>query len=404
MTDFDVLRQMLAAVGRIQFKIDLVKELRSLYKHDPNPARWLSRLDGDDMLLGCEDCVYDFREKRFREGRPEDMVSMSTGHTRADLEANDGLTEEIMEAIGNMHQPDELSYMINTLATSVVGDRPNDVFHIWSGTGANGKGLTKNLVATTFGEYYYEPSAGLFATRSVSGSVLSSELAKLKGRRVVIASEAESGDKLRAGLLKQCSGHDLIQARDLYKTADEFRCVANIILCFNEIPGVDDSSGGIERRLRLLRFRNKFMENPTALGHRRIDTTLQAKFCSKKYGAAFLAYLIRTFNEYGFAFETPASVRNDAKSYVRDNNLLEEFMKTFFEAAPEGNFIPLKEVWNILREERCYFEQLQIKHSQQLSQKLRNMGYEMDRKFKGMVLLNLRERKKTDDDDTSDDE
>jgi hypothetical protein len=94
--DVDVLHRMLAVVGRIQFKI----ELRSLYKHDPNPARWLSRLDGDDMLLGCEDCVYDFREKRFREGRPEDMVvSMSTGHTRADLEANEGLTEEVMRPL-----------------------------------------------------------------------------------------------------------------------------------------------------------------------------------------------------------------------------------------------------------------------------------------------------------------
>jgi phage/plasmid-associated DNA primase len=335
------------------------------------------------------------------------MVSMSTGHTRADLEANEGLTEEVMEALGNMHQPNELRYMINTLATSIVGDRPNDVFHIWCGTGANGEGLTKNLVATSFGEYYYEPSTGLFATRSVSGSVLSSELAKLKGRRVVIASEAEPGNKLRSGLLKQCSGHDPIQARDLYKPADEFRCVANIIVYFNEIPGVDDSSRGIERRLRLLRFKNKFMETPTMEFHRPIDTTMQAKFCSKMHGAAFLAYLIRTFNEHGFAFETPTSVISDAKSYVGDNNILGEFMKTYFKVASEGNFFSLKEVWNVLRVERSYFEQLQIKHSQQLSQKLINMGYDMDRKMKGMVLLNLREKKNAPrfhDDDTGDDE
>jgi hypothetical protein len=97
--------------------------------------------------------------------------------------------------------------MVNTLATSVVGDHLNDVFHIWSGTGANGKGLTNNLVATSFGEYYYEPSACLFASQSISGLVPSSELAKLKGKRVVIASEAEPGDKHRYGVLKQCSGH-----------------------------------------------------------------------------------------------------------------------------------------------------------------------------------------------------
>jgi phage/plasmid-associated DNA primase len=118
-------------------------------------------------------------------------------------------------------------------------------------------------------------------------------------------------------------------------------------LCFNEIPGVDDSSGGIERRLRLLRFKNKFMETPTMEFHRPIDTTVQAKFCSKMYGAAFLAYLIRTFNEHGFAFETPTSVRDDAKNYVGDDNILGEFMETYFEVASDGNFVSLKEVWNV---------------------------------------------------------
>jgi hypothetical protein len=53
--------------------------------------------------------------------------------------------------------------------------------------------------------------------------------------------------------------------------------------------------------------------------------------------------------------------------------------------------------------ERSYVEQIQIKFSLQLRQKLRNMSYDMDRKRAGMVLLHLRDKKNTpsshDDDD-----
>jgi phage/plasmid-associated DNA primase len=93
-----------------------------------------------------------------------------------------------------------------------------------------------------------------------------------------MSSEGESGDKLRAGLLKNVTGHDLIQARDLYKTATEFRSRANFIFLFNEIPGVDDNNGGIERRLALINFLFKFVEAPSKPNEKRIDNNLQKKF------------------------------------------------------------------------------------------------------------------------------
>eukprot|EP00873_Tetraselmis_striata_P020412 jgi/Tetstr1/440676/TSEL_028985.t1 len=288
----------------------------------------------------------------------------------------------------SMHESEEvLWYVINTLATSVVGNRPNDRFQIWSGTGANGKGLTKNLVASAFGEYYYEPSAGLFAIRSISGNVLSSELAKLKGRRICIASEAEPGDKLRAGLLKQCTGHDLIQARDLYKSASEFRCRANIILCFNGIPGVDDSSGGIERRLDLIRHPYKFVDNPSLPHEKKVDRSLQNKFSAKEYVAAFLGSLSNIYNEYGFDFPTPDSVKQEAKDDLGENALIGQFLQEYFEETSEySDYVKLSDIWGQLRPARDYSEQMDLMQSQQLSQKLRNKGLVIS-KAKGVTVL-----------------
>jgi phage/plasmid-associated DNA primase len=194
---------LLKSIAKLSFKKQLVEQLAISYRV-VSPKQWLNQLDGNDYLMGFEDCVYNFHERCFREGRPEDMISMTTGHKQSDVETHmDGseICDDIIHAVESMHEFEEvLWYVLKDIATSVVGNRPNDRFHIWSGSGGNGKGLTKNLVASAFGDYYYEPYAWLFASRSVSGSVLSSELAKLKGKRICVASEAEPGDKLRAEL------------------------------------------------------------------------------------------------------------------------------------------------------------------------------------------------------------
>eukprot|EP00873_Tetraselmis_striata_P027955 jgi/Tetstr1/448219/TSEL_035507.t1 len=381
-------------IAKFPFKKNLVDQLSSSYKV-ADPKAWLNRLDGNNLLLGLEDCVYDFHDRCFRDGLPEDMISMSTGHSRSDIEkhvtGSDAIVE-INDALEAMHESKEvLWYVLHSLATSVVGNRPNDRFQIWSGTGANGKGLTKNLVASAFGEYYYEPSAGLFATRSVSGSVLSSELAKLKGKRICIASEAEPGDKLRSGLLKQCTGHDLIQARDLYKSASEFRCLANIVLCFNEIPGVDDSSGGIERRLDLIRHPYKFVDTPSLPHERPVDRSLQHKFSSKEFGASFLGSLINIYNEHGFDFPIPESVIQEAKDFLGENDLIGQFLQEFYEETSEySDYVKLNDIWTQFRHCRDFSDQMDIRQSQQLSQKLRNKGFTLSRTRDGVVLRNFK--------------
>ena len=377
--DIKLVDRMLLNIANVKFQNDLVTKFADLYK--VNPSDWLSKLDANDMLLCLDDCVYDVANREFREGLPSDMVSMSTGHKRKAVEeAMNGHTEKhvlIQSTFDEIHQSKEVrDYVLNNIATSIVGIRERDRFQIWTGTGANGKGLTKNLAGSAFGEYYYEPASTLFADRSVTGSCLSSELAKLKGKRLCISSEAEPGDKLRAGLLKQCTGHDLIQARDIYKSASEFRCQANIVFCFNEVPGVDDSSGGIARRLDMIHYPFKFEDNPKLAHEKKKDESLHEKFKSKEYGACFLGMMIKRFNEVGSNFETPEKVKVAAKEYIGENDVLGQFMKERFEQTSEyGDKVKLSQVWSILKKDRDYFDQLGLKQSRDLCQKLRNKGY-----------------------------
>jgi hypothetical protein len=68
-----------ALLQTISFKVSIEKELRSIFDV-LDPQLWFEKLDEVTYVIAFEDGVYDFREKRFRDGKPEDFVNMSCGH------------------------------------------------------------------------------------------------------------------------------------------------------------------------------------------------------------------------------------------------------------------------------------------------------------------------------------
>jgi hypothetical protein len=140
------------------------------------------------------------------------MVTMRVEFTQKQVEeCNITVQAKIVAALKGMYDPEVFKYRVNALATFVHGDRPNDKFMIWTRPGANGKGLTKTICAKAFGGYFYEPGQVVFANRAVSGSCISNELAKLKGKIICMTYECETvNNTLRVDILKQCTGHDKI--------------------------------------------------------------------------------------------------------------------------------------------------------------------------------------------------
>ena len=104
------------------------------------------------------------------------MLNIRTGQNSQDVIQRDPVVFiEIMKSITDMHQSDDThDYVLNSLATSVVGYRPHDSFTIWTGTAVNGKTLTKILAKATFGGYFNEPDAGMFCVRSVEEASVAS--------------------------------------------------------------------------------------------------------------------------------------------------------------------------------------------------------------------------------------
>jgi len=82
--------------------------------------------------------------------------------------------------------------------------------------------------------------------------------------------------------------------------------------------------------------------------------------------------LIYFFETYGNNFSVPECVKNEAKDYIGDNNIIKEFMEANYEnTTDENDTILLHDVWADYRVNRTYFDQFPLRQSQQLSQKLK---------------------------------
>jgi biotin operon repressor len=369
-------------MGSIKFKNDVVSQLCSFYQVD-DPFRWISSLDANPDILGLDDCVYDLVEKRYRDGLPSDMVTMSCGHRRQAVEQYDeDIANRIYDAVNDIFDDkDMFHYVWSRLASCVSGRLPCDAFDIWTGRGRNGKGVIKALMASAFGNcdtgYYYEPDVLVFTTVRQNASGPCPELAKFKGKRCCMTSEGNNGDSLQLALLKRLTGGDVIQARDLNKSFMSVVPTFNLFLLFNVIPSINDTSNATKRRLRINEFPFEYVDEPKLPNEKKIDEGLRDLFASKEYGATALGVMLKWFGEYGHHEKPPPKVVNASRQFMLINDPLSEFMLCHFENGTEKDYVLVKNVMSVLKSDPNYRSQLGIRRNSELIQNLRNKGYEI---------------------------
>ena len=369
-------------LGSISFKNCVANQLQSFYQVKDAYA-WITGLDSNPDILALEDCVYDLQRKEFRDGTPDDMVTLSCGHTRSGVEDFDEvIADEIYDAVSGMFDNKEMmEYVWGRLSSCVSGRLPCDAFDIWTGKGRNGKGVIKALMASAFGNsdtgYYYEPDVLVFTTQRQNASGPCPELAKFKGKRCCMSSEGNTGDALQLALLKKLTGGDIIQARELNKSFVGILPTFNLFLLFNVVPSVNDTSNATKRRLRINDFPFEYCEDPKLANQKQIDEGLRDRFASKPYGAAALGVMIQWFNEYGNNVKPPKCVRDASANFMLINDPLSEFMLTHFVQGGRQDIVLIKDVMAALKNDPNYRSQIGIKRNSELIQNLRNKDYEV---------------------------
>lgn len=295
------------------FKNTVTRELSNFYYDN----KTLDKMDQNIKLIGFTNGVYDLEEDCFREGRPSDYITMTVGYDYIENPSHIDEVEHYFKQImleDNGEEPIKSTYLLDVFGSCLEGENTNELALCLAGTGSNSKGKLMLLLRAVFGNYAYNLQPSII-TRELEPDKASSQLFNSRKCRICFISEPSK--TVHGETFKSLTGRDPINMRDLFKTAVETIPHWVMVLLFNEAPKFDDPSEGIARRLNVVNFNAKFVENPKKPFERDIDHKLDKKFTS--WRQATMVILLRHYRKWknnNYKLHTPDEIKNAAKDVL----------------------------------------------------------------------------------------
>ena len=364
------------------------KNLMAVYNTaKPTLSVELSELDSDDLLLNTPEATYDLRKgiNGSQEHNPEDYITKITAISPSDQGL--GLWQETL-ATFFCNDQELIDYVQEIIGMAAIGKVYQEHMIIAYGGGANGKSTFWNTIARVLGSYSGKLSADAL-TMSNKRNV-SPELAELKGKRLVIASEMAEGMRLNTAVVKQITSTDEIQAEKKYKDPFHFVPSHTLVLYTNHLPKVGANDDGTWRRLVVIPFNAKITG--------RSDIKNFADHLYDNAAPAILSWIIEGAEKAikaNFKTSVPKAVINSVKSYREANDWLGHFIN---ESCEVGEKLSEKS-GELYSKYRAYcLQNLEYTRSTtDFYAALNQAGYERKRTNKGNFIMGL--SLKADDDD-----
>lgn len=320
----------------ITFKEKVMKECIILF-HDP---KFEETLDANTYLVGLENGIYDLKEGHFRDGRPEDRVSVSTENDYPDFDESDidienetSTIQEVQEIFDFFKQVFPISatrmYMWICLSSYLQGYNIDEKFHIWTGSGGNGKSKLISLIEMAFGAYCFNvPIQILTRARGQVGQA-TPELAMGRKCRFGYLQEPEEGAKLNSALMKELAGNDRMYSRGLYEAGTTFKPQFSLVLLCNDKPKMTSDDDGSWRRLVVTEFISKFVEGkPKGKYEFTRNTDLQHSFKSwAPYMFVLMTLYYKIYKVRGLV--PPKTILEATNDYRKDSDAYAAFMEDY---------------------------------------------------------------------------
>jgi P4 family phage/plasmid primase-like protien len=318
----DKINTIINKLNDITFKKKIMEELKNIYAE----PKFEEQLDINKDLIGFRNGVYDLKENIFRDGQPDDMISMSTKIEYIPFSKKNLNYEPMIKFLSEILPNENVrKYFITRLSTCVSGHNKEQDLHIATGKGSNGKSLLVKLIDKAFGDYYKPVSIAMLTHKRNSASSASPEMIVLKGARIACFQETDADDKFNVGIMKEITGEDKITARGLFKEPIEFYPQFKALMIVNTLPIVPSTDDGTWRRLKKIDFNSKFVEEPNGKNQFKIDKSLGEKI--KDWTGIFISYLINIYvNDYLVnGLVEPEEVKNSTNGYKLENDYFTEF-------------------------------------------------------------------------------
>lgn len=120
------------------------------------------------------------------------------------------------------------------------------------GTGSNGKSVFVNTLVTILGDYAANAPMETFMDSRTDRHP--TDLAGLRGARMVTATETEQGRRWNESRIKEITGGDRITARFMHKDNFTYPPTYKLVMSGNHKPAIRNVDEAMRRRMHLIPF------------------------------------------------------------------------------------------------------------------------------------------------------
>lgn len=286
----------------------------------------VSELDKDPNLLNTPYATFDLEKGMAGElpHNPEDLITKITNCSPGDK--GEQIWSDALDTFFCLDK-ELIEYVQMTVGMAAIGKVYQEHMIIAYGGGANGKSTFWNTIFRVLGSYAGKISAEAL-TMGCKRNV-KPEMAELKGKRLIIASEMEEGVRLNTATVKQLCSTDEIQAEKKYKDPFHFVPSHTLVLYTNHLPRVGANDDGIWRRLIVIPFNAKITGKS--------DIKNYADYLYDQAGPAIMKWIIEGAKksiDANFHTDLPKVVQAAIDRYREANDWLGQFIEDHCDVDP----------------------------------------------------------------------
>jgi putative DNA primase/helicase len=230
-------------------KASVARGAETFAQADPTHATTSEIWDADPWVLGTPKGSLNLRTGKLSQPRPSDFITKLTGCCPDSREPT-----LWMKFLHDATRGDQemIRYLQRIAGYCLTGATSEHALFFIYGPGGNGKSVFLNLLVHILGDYAMSAPMDTFTASKFNSHP--TELAMLKGARLVTASETEEGRAWAESRIKALTGGDPITARFMRQDFFTYQPQFKLLFAGNHQPTIHGVDAAMRRRFNMLPF------------------------------------------------------------------------------------------------------------------------------------------------------
>ena len=337
------------------------------------------QLDRYKMVLNTPSGVLNLKNGELKEHKPEYYLTKITSVEFSENADCPRWLEFLDEIFGG--DKDLIRYIQKAVGYTLTGSTAEQCAFFLYGTGKNGKSTFLDVIRDVFGDYAANIQPETIMVKSNSGSAINSDIARLKGARLVTSVEPNEGVRINEGLLKQLTGDDPVTARKLYSEEFEFKPEFKLWMATNHKPIIRGTDTGIWRRIHMIPFTVQIPED-------KVDKNLKHKLKAEMTGI-FKWCVDGCLMWQREGLKMPKAVLDSVREYRREMDVISAFIEDRCQLTGSVQSSVLYAAYSTWAEENNEYRMSATKFSVELSKRFEKVRTKNFKCYNGISLLSV---------------